>query len=175
MKAAAALVASARLFFSALRDELFYNTKDWKVVVVAYRQDATNSKLKQIHMEIECGLLSSSAFSLDCQSSKSSMTDLLGAHTLCCLSDVLPVEEATGIATVGMSLKMMESVGCFTWQELSDRFIEQKAHVADEKSSFLLIDGLGDGESGAVAAEQQLRQDVSRELLGKLLIVLCES
>ena len=118
-------------------------------------------------MEIEAGMLSASNFP-EGSGSKSSVAHLLGAQTLRCLSDVIPVEEATAIATVAMSLKMMESVGCFTWSELSRKFCEQKSKVAEEKSLDLLVDGLDD----AAAAERQLHEDVCRELLGKVFYVM---
>ena len=63
---------------------------------------------------------------------------------------------------------MMESVGCFTWEELSRKFSEHKSHVAEDKSLTLLVDGFDD----AVAAERQLHEDVCRELLGKLFYVV---
>ena len=117
MKAGAALIASARLFHSAVRHDLFYGVDDsWNVSVMAFRQDATNSKLKQCHMELETGILSGN-------------TSQLQANDICWdafdisrfISDVIPVAESDGLATVGMTLKMLQSLGCTTWQELKIR------------------------------------------------------
>ena len=131
---------------------------------MAYRQDATNSKLKQTHMELECGLLASSNFKPH--------EPLLGAETLCTVSDVIPVEGGSGVATVGMSLKMLDSVGCITWRELSKRFSDMKARVAQQRG--LLVDETdgcaGEGQGGGSGAmAHKFRQDVSKEPLVSIL------
>ena len=143
------------MFFGAVRKELFYSAEGWRAVVVAYRQDATNSKLKQVHMEVECGVLGSGDYELE----KGCSQELLGARTMCCLSDVIPVEEGTGMATVGMSLKMLQSVGCPTWPELATRLSEQKARVAEE-SAYNTLHGLGAAAGNAAEFEQNVAQQL---------------
>lgn len=161
MKSGAALVASSRLFFSALRHDLFYGSKDgsWSVAVVACRQDATNSKLKQMHMEVECGIwtLDSTDASLD---SPAALEELgLGSlDTIKCLSDVIPVEESTALATVGMSLKMLESLSCPTWRDLQKR----KAELAEKL--------LRDLPSQSISKEDLVNY-LARELLGSAAVL----
>ena len=107
------------MWFSSVRREMFYGDGSdnvYCIVVVAFRQDATNSKLKQCHLELECGVtgVPDSADS-DCD------LPLEQACFIKYISDVIPVQEATSLATVGMTLKMLESLGCPTWRELAER------------------------------------------------------
>ncbi len=117
VKAGAALIASARLFHSAVRHDLFYGVDDsWNVSVMAFRQDATNSKLKQCHMELETGILSGNTSELQANDISWDSFEISRF-----ISDVIPVAESDGLATVGMTLKMLQSLGCTTWQELKIR------------------------------------------------------
>ena len=164
VKAGAALIASARLFFSAIRKEMFYSEDAWRVVVVAYRQDATNSKLKQVHMELECGVLCSS----DVQVQDPLSHELMGAQTFCCLSDCIPVEEGTGLATVGMSLKMLESVGCPTWRELAARQSDLRAKFLDTTAQAQADTQNHDRRDGdsVMMSKSKLQEQVAEQCLG---------
>ena len=156
MKAAAALMASSRMWFCALRNDLFYggassNEGDltYYIAVVAFRQDAANSKLKQCHMELECGVLavdpeaSHDAFSLD------------GIEFVKHISDVITVQEGHSLATVGMTLKMMDSLGCPTWRELNERREAIAQNLIRDQAAALV---------GQTA--DQINEHIAREHLG---------
>ena len=113
-------MASARIWFSALRNDLMYGNgshdQKYCIAVIAFRQDATNSKYKQCHMEVECGVMHVAGTSTretgehQCDVDRS----LAGLDLVKYISDVITVQEGTALATVGMSLKMLESLGCPT-------------------------------------------------------------
>ena len=85
--------------------------------MLAMRQDATNSKLKQCHLELETGVLQGNTAALT-SDDLCSMDSFSFSKSI---SDVIPVAESDAVATVGMTLKMLESLGCVTWRELKQR------------------------------------------------------
>ena len=93
---------------------LFYGVEDgsWRVAVMACRQDATNSKLKQCHLELECGALFGSTAELKPEEFSIELFDIRKL-----ISDVIPVDGSTALETVGMTLKVLTSLGCLTWED----------------------------------------------------------
>ena len=165
VKAAAALIASARLWFGALRNDLMFGPngggsagdQPYCIAVIAFRQDATSSKLKQCHMEVECGVMRLAKTGAGDREQDADMiqSSLSGLEITKYISDVIPVQEGTALATVGMSLKMLESLGCPTWRELS-----QKREDVVQR----LLEGQADSLAGKSVEEVQA--EIAKMLLG---------
>ena len=172
IKAAAALIASARMWFAALRHDLFYGANgdsDYRIAVVAFRQDATNSKLKQCHMELECGIIvvgepSDAGVAHDIES------NLQGLQTVKYLSDVIPVQEGSGLATVGMTLKMLESLGCPTWREFKTRQQSLAQKLLDEQVEQINAKSVGHVDSGAVEMCALEAKAIQQQLVYSMMV-----
>eukprot|EP00435_Cladocopium_sp_Y103_P013338 s4746_g3.t1 len=112
---------------------------------MAYRQDATNSKLKQCHMELECGTLCGSTANL-----KVNEISMDWFERTKQISDVMPVEGSSGLETVGITLKMLSSLGCPTWEEMKERKLE----LAKER-----LEGPQQAQQKQVAAAEKSEMD----------------
>ena len=128
----------------------------YTVAVIACRQDATNSKLKQCHLELECGVMSfSKPPSSDPSMESMSQNNALDSCDIVkYISDVIPVDQSTGAATVGMTLKMLESLGCITWRELMLR----KNKIAEQRCGEVNRQKLTEQELKQYLVQKCLRQ-----------------
>jgi len=125
---------------------------------MAYRQDATNSKLKQCHLELECGTLFGSTAELKPEEFSIEWFDIRKL-----ISDVIPVEGSTALETVGMTLKMLTSLGCLTWEDCKDR----KTQIAKT-----LIQEHQKGEKQNVTGTGALTDEEWRTYISKKLLCL---
>ena len=123
---------------------------------MAYRQDATNSKLKQCHLELECGTLFGSTAELTPHDFSIEWFDIRKL-----ISDVIPVDGSTALETVGMTLKMLNSLGCLTWEACKDRKTQIAKNLIQEhqKGERLNVTGTG------ALTEEQWRTYLSKTLL----------
>ena len=137
-RAGTALVASSRLFYSSLYDDLTAPSdamQHFQLVLHSYRQDATNS-----------GILRGSklaALILHSATLKNAVTgtgtgDASWGHTsfafddwyepMIRVADVLPVESSTSSDTVAQTLKQLDGLGCITWKTVEQDDKLQKFH-----------------------------------------------
>ncbi|CAE7722009.1 unnamed protein product, partial [Symbiodinium necroappetens] len=135
-RAGTALVASSRLFYSSLYDDLTAPSdamQHFQLVFHSYRQDATNS-----------GILRGSklaALILHSATLKNAVTgtgDASWGHTsfvfddwyepMIRVADVLPVESSTSSDTVAQTLKQLDGLGCITWKTVEQDDKLQKFH-----------------------------------------------
>ena len=128
VRAAAALISSTRTFFQMLRETFREHADDTTndcVAVYSWRQDATNSgvwrRSKLSALELE-------AFYTD---AAGIWTTACQGYTLRRIADVQKVEDGSAKATVALTLKQLESLGCPTFLELQD------ADESDECASVL--------------------------------------
>lgn len=126
IRAAACLNASAQRFWQVWREQLRSTSQhdSFSVTVVSYRQDATNSAVWQRSklqaLELEAGYIYISALKdedlqLDGDDDGPAM-GLPEFTRIKRLADVIPVDNGTGKATVAMTEKMLQSLGCPTWR-----------------------------------------------------------
>ena len=126
VRAAAALIASTRTFFQMLR-ETFRTPADAMdehpscVAVYSWRQDATNSgvwrRSKLSALELEAFYTDAAGcWATACQ-----------GHSLRRIADVQKIEDGTAKATVALTLKQLESLGCPTFLEFQD--VDESASV----------------------------------------------
>ena len=161
VKAAAALIASARMWFGALRNDLMFGgtagDQPYCIAVIAFRQDATSSKLKQCHMEVECGVMHLAKTGAGDHDRDADLiqSSLSGLELTKYISDVIPVQEGTALATVGMSLKMLESLGCPTWRELNRKREDVVQHLME-----------GQKDSLANKRVEEVQAEIAKLLLG---------
>ena len=118
-RTAAALMASAHQFFQQRDSELSDRHDDERCsfLWLQYREDATNSskhRSKMTALELQASYVVAARHDLPSLSSK----DLTCIRRL---ADVLPVHRGDGPATLALRKKMLESLGCPTW----DTFVEQ--------------------------------------------------
>ena len=119
-RSASALIASSRLFFKEWMSERCdcHNANDRHCFLwLQYREDATNSskhRSKMTALELQASYVMATTEDLP----------LLTPQDNACirrLADVLPVHRGDGPATLALCKKMLESLGCPTW----DTFLEQ--------------------------------------------------
>ena len=130
----AALLANSRAFF---QEFLHYDSQmddsSLSFLVVQYRQDATNSskhRQKMSALEIDASFaICSSAAEMDALSP-------LTMNRIRRLADVQPVHSGyeTGAATMALSQKMLESIGCPTW----DHFLNERNLLNNSPSQRLV-------------------------------------
>ncbi|CAE7792673.1 unnamed protein product [Symbiodinium sp. CCMP2592] len=119
-RSGAALMASAHQFFQQRDSELSdrHNEDDrCSFLWLQYREDATNSskhRSKMTALELQASYVVAARHDLPRLSPK----DLTCIRRL---ADVLPVHRGDGPATLALCKKMLESLGCPTW----DTFVEQ--------------------------------------------------
>jgi hypothetical protein len=113
VKAAAALIAAARLFFDQLRDELFVRAapQEFNLAILSFRNDATNSAIWQ--KRSLNGMLLEASYLLELPGADSYEwnfeTMFESISTVC---DLQQVGMKSGHAAYGMLLKQFMSVGC---------------------------------------------------------------
>ena len=114
-KMGACLIASAKLFYEQMKNDLFQQSGEgFCIAVHAYRQDATNGKKKVSAVEIEslyaCGITEEDAHFL-------SYDDFRRKKFI---SDLLPVGDESGPGCFGLTLRAFSCQGCPTWREIAD-------------------------------------------------------
>jgi len=112
IKAGAAFIANARLFFSRMQHDLFSvkSLGGFYVSFVALRQDATNGKQKVAAAEVEAAYLD------DVQEYEMSGVTWENYNRICRVSDVLPIKDESGPGALGFTLKACKSLGCPTFE-----------------------------------------------------------
>ncbi len=110
-KAGAALLATSRMHFEQMREELSNLTEtSTAVCVYAYRQDATNDRKKRCTLELD------SSYSIfDPKVSVKFMGGFTSSE-IRRLSDVLPISDETAAGTMGFTVRALQSLGCPTWE-----------------------------------------------------------
>lgn len=112
VKASACLLASSRLFWTRWREDVLAG--GYSTTVIGYRQDATNSAIwnrcKLMGLEMDASYI----HGLDMEDYEDIDSEDFAYNKR--LADVLPVHDETGIGTVMMSQKMLDSLGCPTWK-----------------------------------------------------------
>ena len=117
VKAGACLMANAQIFFQVMKAELRTSSSSISLVILAFREDATNSgiwrKSKLAAMEVEC------FWTQDLTSMKKAESS---GHHLKRLADVQRVSDSTAVGSVAMTLKQMQSLGSPCWYDLAQDF-----------------------------------------------------
>lgn len=118
VKTGAALIASARLFFSHLNASLMdmcSSETQTHVLHVSFRQDATNARPKKCTLELDAAWSSFTVQSLEQGAEWHN-----DCHRIRRTSDVLPVGDESGIGCLAFTVKALKSLGCPTWMDLQD-------------------------------------------------------
>lgn len=128
-RTAAALIANARLMF----EEWAYHCSNMDSSSRAfwflqYREDATNaSKHKQKMTALE--LHASFVICSDASLSTVTAGDFQNIRRL---ADVLPVDDSTGLGTMALTTKMLQSLGCPTWDTLLSEYESNGPILSDQ-------------------------------------------
>ena len=112
VKASACLLASSRLFWTRWREDVLAGGHS--ITVIGYRQDATNSAIwnrcKLMGLEMDASYI----HGLEMEDFEDIDSEDFACNKR--LADILPVHDETGIGTVMMTQKMLDSLGCPTWK-----------------------------------------------------------
>jgi hypothetical protein len=131
-KTGAALMASARFFFSQLRLDLF-GTQDklpFNLAVHSFRTDGTNSSIwqrrKLYALELESAFLVEAIPDHGIESHTGEANHFILQwpdmfEHIKRVSDILPVEDGSGPGTVALIMKQLQALGCPTWQEIVEK------------------------------------------------------
>ena len=120
-KTAAALIMSARQFFTGMKYEFETSTvcnEALKLAFYSYRQDATNHRNKKCTLELDAsyGIVNLGDFKADELDAASFDWDkhFCGIRRV---SDVLPIEDESGAGALGFTQKALRSLGCPEWEQ----------------------------------------------------------
>lgn len=129
IKAGTALIASSRLFFHAMYQDIASRTLGtFKLAIHSYMQDATNSGI--LKGSKLAGLILRSAYLRE--SVPNDQGDCSGLMpgwefefdnyfaTLVRVADVLPVHGGDSLTTASQTLKQLEGLGCWSWKSIAE-------------------------------------------------------
>ncbi|CAE7399320.1 unnamed protein product, partial [Symbiodinium sp. CCMP2456] len=133
-RAGTALVASSRLFYSSLYDDLTSPSdamQHFQLVFHSYRQDATNSGIlrgsKLAALILHSATLKK-AVTHDAKWGDTSFAFDDWYEPMIRVADVLPVERSTSSDTVAQTLKQLDGLGCITWKTVEQDDKLQRFH-----------------------------------------------
>ena len=114
MKAGACLIAGARKFYEVMLDQVLHKQNSgFSLCFHAYRQDATNGRVKHCALELESAYISN-------VSAEEGQVLQWGHFTkIKRLSDLVPVGDETGPGCVGITIRSLASLGCPCWRKLT--------------------------------------------------------
>ena len=113
MKAGACLIASARIFYQVMLQQLSDKQNvGCSICLHAYRQDATNGKRKVSAMELD------SAYVCCVTEKEAKVLSWKHFHKMKRLADLVPVKNECGPGCVGVTMRGFRSLGCPNWREL---------------------------------------------------------
>lgn len=142
-KAGTALIASSRIWFRAMYDELIRpssSSEPLKLILHSFKEDATNTGILKGSKMGALILRSAYLKASHVPSCDDELPDIDWENfdisewldTIVRVADVLPVVAGTSEATYAQMLKQLESLGCITWKQIQadDALRQQHACVS---------------------------------------------
>ena len=113
VKCGATLIASSRLWFSMMQQDLFtLMPSGYSTSLIATRQDATHGRKKVACLELSAAYLAGCDLECDSHNWES-------FHRIKRLGDVLRIRDETAHGTMGFTKKVLEGLGAPTWESWS--------------------------------------------------------